>query len=47
MKWLCKLFGHRWHFDRNEPKGDGWWWEFHKCDRCQKTSRQMVAGPIG
>lgn len=47
MKWFCKLFGHRWRFDRNEPCGNGWWWEFHKCSRCSAEGQHMVAGPRG
>lgn len=47
MQWLCKLFGHRWVFDRNEPTNCGWWWEYFKCRRCRRGSRQMVASPRG
>jgi hypothetical protein len=47
MRLLCKIFGHRWLFDRNEPRTDGWWWEFHKCSRCKANGRQIVASPRG
>lgn len=48
----CKLFDHRWVFDRNEPCETeplckGWWWEFSKCSRCGKEARELVASPRG
>jgi hypothetical protein len=53
MKWLlCKLFGHRPVFDRNEKAFTSadyteWWHEFSKCSRCGQVRRELVASPRG
>lgn len=53
MHWLCKLFGHRWQFVRNERIEDNagaestWWYEISKCDRCGAEAREIVASPRG
>lgn len=46
----CRLLGHQWVFDRNEPRNEpppGWWWEFFKCKRCGAERRELVASPRG
>lgn len=46
----CRLLGHQWAFDRNEPRNEeppGWWWEFFKCKRCGAERRELVASPRG
>jgi hypothetical protein len=48
----CRLLGHQWAFDRNEPCETeplckGWWWEFFKCKRCGAERRELVASPRG
>lgn len=52
MVWLCKIFGHKPVFDRNEigpvsADYTQWWLEFSKCSRCGAVRRELVAGPRG
>lgn len=47
MNWLCKMFGHRWVFDRNERAfsdnagSENWWFKYSKCPRCLAEKREL------